>query len=67
MMVKKFYFTKASSRDESNCLNEENECPPTFDKSTIECPQNEVLYLWLLYLRFDLPKCHPCKRDENLV
>jgi hypothetical protein len=34
-----FQFTMVSSRDESNCLNGESECPPIVDKSTIECPQ----------------------------
>ncbi len=52
-------FTKVSNLDESDCLYEENECPPIIDKSTIERPQSEVLYLLLVYLRFDLPKCHP--------
>ena len=35
----------ASNHDELNCSNEENGFPPTIDKSTIECPQIEVLYL----------------------
>ena len=54
-----FQLTKASSRDESNCSNEENECPPIIDRSTIERPQIEVLYKLIVFLRFDLPKCHP--------
>ena len=52
-------FTTVSNRDESCCSNVENECPPIVDKSTIECPQIEVLYTWLAYLRFDLPTCRP--------
>ncbi len=53
-------FTRVSSHDESNCSNGgESECPPTTDKSTIECPQIEALCLWLVYLRLRLPECHP--------
>ena len=61
-----FIFTKVSNCDESNCLNEENECPPIIDKSTIECPQIEVLYTWLVYLRFDLLKCHPLINEKSM-
>ena len=61
-----FLFTKASNLDELICLNEENESPPTIDKSMIECPQIEVLYSLLVYLRLHLPKCHPCKKGRKL-
>jgi len=48
-------------------LNGENQFPPTFDKSTIECPQIEVHCLKLVHLGLHLPKCHPCKMNENYV
>jgi hypothetical protein len=60
-------FTRVSNRDESNCSNEESECPPIIEKSTIECPQIEVLYTWLVYLRFDLPTCHPLINEKSMT
>ncbi len=61
-----FQFTKVLNRDESNCLNVESECPPITDKSTIECPQIEVLYIYIVFLRFDLPTCRPLINEKNM-